>query len=448
VAQLPKTQYTKTLDGTHIAYQVVSDGPIDLIYVPSWVSHIEWAWEDPTYAHFLRRLGSFSRLIWFDKRGTGLSDRATRLPAIDQQMDDVAAVMDAVGSKRAALFGHGDGAVMCSVLAASHPERVSALIAAGCAPRFMRADDYPWGVTPEIIEIWEGRIEEDWGRQEDIPEDTAIFAPSVADDPRFRAWFAQFHRLSASPAAAIELLRIITLIDIRAVLPTISVPTLALNRTDDPLVEAAHGRYFAEHVPGATYVEIPGSDHLINVGDVDRIVDEIQQFLTGVRGPSPSERILATVMFTDIVGSTERAAELGDTRWRELLDAHDALVRRQLDRFRGQEVKTLGDGFLATFDGPARAIQCAAAIRDGVGGLGIEIRTGIHTGEVEARNHDIGGIAVHLAQRVESVAEPGEVLVSRTVVDLIAGSGIEVEDRGERELKGVPGTWRLFTVLG
>ncbi|HZM53613.1 MAG TPA: adenylate/guanylate cyclase domain-containing protein, partial [Acidimicrobiales bacterium] len=225
-------------------------------------------------------------------------------------------------------------------------------------------------------------------------------------------------------------------------------PTLALNRTDDPLVEAAHGRYFAEHVPGATYVEIPGSDHLINVGDVDRIVDEIQQFLTGVRGPSPSERILATVMFTDIVGSTERAAELGDTRWRELLDAHDALVRRQLDRFRGQEVKTLGDGFLATFDGPARAIQCAAAIRDGVGGLGIEIRTGIHTGEVEARNHDIGGIAVHLAQRVESVAEPGEVLVSRTVVDLIAGSGIEVEDRGERELKGVPGTWRLFTVLG
>jgi class 3 adenylate cyclase/alpha-beta hydrolase superfamily lysophospholipase len=441
----PKTQYAKTSDGTHIAYQVVGNGPIDLVYVPSWVSHIEWAWEDPNYAHFLTRLGSFSRLIWFDKRGTGLSDRASRLPILDEQMDDVTAVMDAVGSKRAALFGHGDGGTLCAVLAASHPERVSALIVAACSPRFVRADDYPWGVTPELMVFLEGVIEEAWGRFAET-EYVSILAPSAVDDSLFLAWFDTLTRLGASPSAAIELMRIYALGDIRAVLPTISVPTLVLQRSEDPLIEPAHGQYFAEHVPGATYVEIPGRDYLINVGDVDRMADEIQHFLTGVRGGSPAERILATVMFTDIVGSTEWAVSLGDARWRELLDAHDALIRRQLARFRGHEVKTLGDGFMATFDGPARAIECATAISDGVRGLGIEIRTGIHTGEVEVRGDDIGGIAVHLAKRVESQATPGDVLVSRTVVDLVAGSTIEFEDRGQQELKGVPGTWRLYAV--
>ncbi len=447
MTDVPKTQYTKTRDGTHIAYQVVGTGPIDLVYVPSWVSHIEWAWEEPAYARFLRRLGSFSRLIWFDKRGTGLSDRATTLPILDEQMDDVTAVMDAVGSKQAALFGHGDGGVLCAVQAASHPERVRALIVAACASRFVSADDYPWGMSPETMVFFEGVIEKAWGNFEES-EYVSILAPSVIDDSRFRAWFDTLTKLGASPSAAIELLRIFALGDIRAVLPTISVPTLVLQRTEDPLIGPAHGRYFAEHVSGATYLEIPGRDYLINVGDVDRIADEIQHFLTGVRGGSPPERILATVMFTDIVGSTERAVSLGDTRWRELLDAHDALIRRQLERFRGQEVKTLGDGFMATFDGPARTIQCAAAIRDGVRGLGIEIRTGIHTGEVEVRGDDIGGIAVHLAKRVESLAAPGDVLVSRTVVDLVAGSTIEFEDRGEHELKGVPGTWRLYAVKG
>ena len=447
MTELPKTQYTKTPDGTHIAYQVVGTGSIDLVYVPSWVSHIEWAWEDPTYAHFLRRLGSFSRLIWFDKRGTGLSDRATTLPILDQQMDDVTAVLDAVGSERAALFGHGDGGVLCTMQAASHPERVSALIVAACAPRFVWADDYPWGMTPELMAFFEGVIEEAWG-EFDQSEYISILAPSTVDDSRFRAWFDTLTKLGASPSAALELLRIFALGDIRAVLPTVSVPTLVLQRTGDPLIEAAHGRYFADHVPGARYVEIPGRDYLINVGEVDRMADEIQDFLTGVRGGSPAERILSTVMFTDIVGSTDRAVSLGDTKWRELLDAHDALIRRQLDRFRGQEVKTLGDGFMATFDGPARAIQCAASICSGVRGLGMEIRTGIHTGEVEVRGDDIGGIAVHLAKRIESLAAPGEVLVSRTVVDLVAGSVIEFEDRGEQELKGVRGSWRLYAVTG
>jgi class 3 adenylate cyclase len=444
VADSVKTQYAKSADGTHIAYQIVGDGPVDLVYAPSWVSHLDWVWEDPSYAHFLRRLGSFSRLIWFDMRGTGLSDRATTLVGLDQQLDDVTAVMDAVGSKRAALFGHGAGGVPCTMLAASHPERVSALVVTACAPRFMRADDYPWGQPPELTRFYEGVIEEGWGQ--DSPENVAILAPSAANDARFRMWFAKLAKLSASPSAAIELLRIYALADLRAVLPAVSVPTLVLQRTNDPLIEAGHGRYFADHVPGATYVEIPGDDYLINVGDVDRMANEIQQFLTGTWGGSPSERILATVMFTDIVGSTERAAELGDTRWRELLDAHDALVRRQLERFRGEEVKTLGDGFVATFDGPGRAIQCAAAIRDGVGGLGIEIRTGIHTGEIEIRGDDIGGIAVHLAQRVQGLADPSEILASSTVKDLVVGSGIEFADRGERDLKGVPGLWRLFAV--
>ncbi len=447
MTDLPKTQYTKTPDGTHIAYQVVGTGPLDLVYVPSWVSHVEWAWEDPTYAHFLRRLGSFSRLIWFDKRGTGLSDRATTLPILEEQMDDVTAVMDAVGSTQAALFGHGDGGALCAVQAASHPERVRALIVTACASRFVSADDYPWGMTPEQMAFFEGVIEEAWGNFEES-EYISILAPSAIDDSRFRAWFNTLTKLGASPSAAIELLRIFALGDIRAVLPTISVPTLVLQRTEDPLIAPAHGQYFAEHVSGATYLEIPGRDYLINVGDVDRMADEIQHFLTGVRGGSPTERILATVMFTDIVGSTDRAVSLGDNRWRELLDAHDALVRRQLERFRGNEVKTLGDGFMATFDGPARAIQCASAIRDGVRGLGIEIRTGIHAGEVEVRDDDIGGIAVHLAKRVESLASPGDVLVSRTVVDLVAGSAIDFEDRGEQQLKGVPGTWRLYAVKG
>jgi len=416
--------------------------------VASWVSHLEWAWENPTYARLLRRLGSFSRLIWFDKRGTGLSDRATTLPRSDQQMDDLSAVLDAVGSERAALFGHGDGSILCAMLAATHPERVSALVLTSCAARFMKTDDYPWGQTAVSIEFFETVIESGWGHFEDAPEFVAVLAPSAAEDPRFRAWFDRFTRLAASPSAATELLRLATLSDIRAVLPAISVPTLVIQHTDNPIIEAGHGRYLAEHIAGALYVEIPGRDYLINVGDVDRLADEIQHFLTGVKGGSPPERILATVLITDIVGSTERATALGDTRWRELLDAHDALVRRQIERFRGREVKTVGDSFVATFDGPARAIECATAVRDSIEGLDLEIRVGIHTGEIEARGDDIGGIAVHLAKRVESLADPDEILVSRTVVDLVAGSTIVFEDRGEHELKGIPGNWRLYAVQG
>ena len=440
--------YARAEDGTHLAYQVVGDGPLDLVYLPTWVSHIEWAWEEPSYARFLRRLGSFARLIWFDKRGCGLSDRATTLPTLDKQMDDVAAVMDAAGSTQAALFGMGDGAVPCTVFAASHPERVTALIAASTRPCFMAHPDYPWGSTPEMFEMWAGVVERDWSRIEDHPEDVAILAPGRADDVQFRTWFGQYARLGASPSAALEILRIISLQDIRDVLPTISVPTLLLYRTNDPVAPPEHGRYFAERVPHARYVELPGVDHVINAGDVDAFADEIEDFLTGVRRGSSADRVLATVLFSDIVGSTTRAAEIGDQRWRHTLDAHDALVRRHLGRFRGREVNTTGDGFVATFDGPARAIQCATAIRDGVQALGIEIRVGLHTGEVEVRDDDIGGIGVHIAARVSALAGANEVLVSRTVTDLVAGSGIEFADRGEQGLKGVPGAWKVFAVVG
>lgn len=444
----PPTRYAKASDGTHLAYQVVGDGPLDLVYLPTWVSHVEWAWEEPSYAHLLRRLGSFCRLIWFDKRGSGLSDRATILPTLENQMEDVMAVLDAAGSTHAALFGMGDGAVPCTVFAAAHPERVTGLIAAATRPCFLAQPDYPWGSTPGEFDVWASIVERDWICLQDHPEDVAILAPSKADDARWRSWFAQYCRLAASPSAAIEWLRVISLQDMRSVLPTLTVPTLLIYRTNDPIAPPVHGRYIADRVQSATYVELPGDDHLINAGDVDAIADEIQHFLTGARGRPSVDRVLATVLFTDIVGSTHRAAELGDERWREILDAHDALIRRQLDRFRGREVKNMGDGFLATFDGPARAIQCAIAVRDGAGALGLQVRAGLHTGEVEVRGDDIGGIAVHTGARVAGLARDGEVLVSSTVKDLVAGSGIRFDHRGEHEMKGVPGTWKLFAVAG
>jgi class 3 adenylate cyclase len=441
------TRYAKATDGTHLAYQVVGDGPIDLVYIPSWASQLEVAWEHPSYAELLGRLASFARLIWFDKRGTGLSDRATQLPTLDQQVDDVTAVMDAVRSPRAAVFGHGDGAVLCAVLAAFHPDRVRALITLGLVPRTMQAVDYPSGWTTDFLEFMLSGIENGWGGPE-MAEDLKIVAPSVASDRSFQEWYARFSRLSASPSAASELLRIASLIDIRSALGTISVPTLVLQRSGDPIAPPAVGRMCADYIAGSSYVELPGRDWLIYTSDVQRIADEIQEFLTGVRGGRSSDRVLATVLFTDIVASTERAAALGDERWRELLAAHDALVRRQLDRFRGREVNTTGDGFVATFDGPARAIQCGCAIRDGVGSLDLEVRVGLHAGEVEVSGSDVAGIAVHIAQRVQSLAAPGEVLVSRTLRDLVAGSGLRFEDRDEHRLKGVPGAWQLYSVQG
>jgi class 3 adenylate cyclase len=443
----PVTRYTKAPDGTHLAYQVVGDGPIDLVYIPSWVSQMEVAWEEPTYAELLGRLSSFARLIWFDKRGTGLSDRASSLPTLEQQVDDVTAVRDAARSIRAAVFGHGDGAVLGAVLAATHPNRVRALISLGLMPRTMQADDWPSGWTPDFLEFTLTGIELGWG-DPNVAEDLRFIAPSVADDPRFRDWFARFTRVAASPSAASELLRIASLNDIRPVLPAISVPTLVLQRTDDPIVRPETSQVCVESIPGSCYVELPGNDWLICTGDVHRLADEIQLFLTGVRGEPSADRVMATILFTDIVGSTERAADLGDRRWRELLTTHDTRARAEIERFRGRLVKSTGDGMLATFDGPGRAIRCALAIRESVRPLGIDLRAGLHTGEIEVLGDDVAGMAVHIGARVSALAGAGEVLVSSTVKDLVAGSGIEFEDRGDHELKGVPGTWKLYAVGG
>jgi class 3 adenylate cyclase len=400
-------------------------------------------WQDPSLAHFLERLTSFSRLILIDKRGTGLSDPVSldRLPTLEQRVDDVRAVMDAVGSDRAALLGISEGGPMNILFAATYPERTAALVLYGSFARLMRDEDYPFGLPPDAIERTWPSIAEDWGRAAALE----LLAPSRAQDDQLRAWWARYQRLSASPGAAVGLLRMAAGIDVRPILPVIRVPTLVLHRRER-FVLPANGRYLAEHIPGARFVELPGDDHLYFVGENDALADEIEEFLTGARPLPEPDRVLATVLFTDIVASTERAAALGDRRWRQLLASHNALVRRELVRFRGREVKTVGDGFLATFDGPARAIRCACAIRDGVRALGLEIRAGLHTGECELMGDDVGGIAVHISARVVGSAAAGEVLVSSTVKDLVAGSGLRFVARGTHHLHGVPGEWRLFAV--
>lgn len=439
----PVTRYARSGD-VNIAYQVAGDGPRDLVYVMGWVSHLDLFWEDPSYARFLNRLASFSRLILFDKRGTGLSDRVSisDLPTLEQRMDDVRAVMDAAGSDQAALFGVSEGGPMSALFAATYPDRTTALILYGTYAKRVWAPDYPWAPTPEAREAFYQTIREAWGGEVDL----ATMAPSKSHDPRFKEWWAKYLRTSASPGAALALATMNTQIDIRHVLPAIRVLTLVLHRRGDRDMNIAEGRYLAEHIPGARFVELPGEDHIPWVGDQDALLDDVEEFLTGVRrGPEP-DRVLATVMFLDVVGSTERAAELGDRRWRELLEAYYALVRKELGRHRGQEISTAGDGFLATFDGPARAVRCAVAACEAVKPLGIEIRAGLHTGEVEMMGENIGGIAVHIGARVGALAGPREVLVSSTVKDLVAGSGIEFQDRGVHTLKGVPGEWRLFRV--
>jgi pimeloyl-ACP methyl ester carboxylesterase len=438
---IPETKYAKS-GSVNVAYQVIGDTPLDLVLVPGWVSNLECFWEEPSLERFLRRLASFSRLILFDKRGTGLSDRVTESPTLEERMDDVRAVMDAVGSERAAILGVSEGGPMCVLFAATYPERTESIVMIGSYARRFRAPDYPWGPTPEEHEAFYETLQREWGR----PVGLEARAPSVAQDERFRQWWARLLRMSASPSTAESLARMNAQIDIRHVLPTIRVPTLILHRTGDRVLDAGGSRYMGERIPGAKYVELPGMDHLPWVGNSDAILDEVEDFLTGGRrGPEP-DRVLSTVMFTDIVGSTERAAELGDRRWRDLLESHRAVVRRELSRFRGREVETVGDGFLATFDGPARAIKCACTIRDAVQQLGLTIRAGLHTGECELRGDSLGGIALHIGARVAANAGPNEVLVSSTVKDLVAGSGICFDDAGIHVLKGVPGEWRLFGV--
>jgi pimeloyl-ACP methyl ester carboxylesterase len=437
---LPETRYAKSGD-LSIAYQVVGEGAIDLVYVSGWVSNLELTWDEPRYERFLRRLASFSRLIVFDKRGTGLSDPVPldALPTLEQRMDDVRAVMDAVGSERAAVFGNSEGGQMSVMFAATYPERTTALVTQGAFAKRLRSPDYPWAPTPEAREREIQDIEASWA---DL--DVTTLAPS--GDEAFKRRLATYFRRSASPAVGGAFLRMNTQTDIRAVLPTIRVPTLVVHRTGDLDVNVEEGRWIASQIPEARFVELPGRDHVPWVGNQDEVLDEIEEFLTGVRPAPEPDRILATVLFTDIAGSTARAAELGDQRWRELLDLHHSAVRRELDRFRGKEVDTAGDGFLATFDGPARAVRCAWAMRAAVDSLGLAVRAGLHTGEIEVRNGGVAGIAVHTGARVAATAAPNEILVSRTVRDLVAGSGIEFDDRGVHEFKGVPGEWEVYAV--
>jgi class 3 adenylate cyclase len=435
-------RYAVSSDGTHIAYSITGDGPADLLYVPTWISHIEVLWEHPIVAQYFERLASFSRLIMFDRRGTGLSDPIARPAMLEEQMDDVLAVMDAAGSERAGVFAQLEGGAMAMLFAATHPNRTTALALYATFARTLCSEDIPWASDPAEREARGEEFLEGWG---DGRRWTQL-APSMANDASFRAWYARLERHAASPGVARAMFQSIAHTDVRDILPSIRVPTLVMHRAGDPFLDPRHSRYIAERIPGARLVELPGKENLILAGDTDEMLDETEEFFTGARPVRQPDRILATVMFTDIVDSTRRADALGDRKWRDVLERHDELVRGQLQRFQGREVKNTGDGFLATFDGPARAIRCATAITESVRQLGIEIRAGLHTGECELRGDDVAGMAVHIGARVGATAQAGEVLVSSTVKDLVVGSGIEFADRGERELKGVPGEWRLFAV--
>jgi len=437
----PVTKFTQSGDAS-IAYQVLGQGPLDLIIVPGWVSHLEQAWEDPSYARFLERLASFSRLILFDKRGTGLSDRITGIPTLEQRMDDVRAVMDAVGSQRAALFGVSEGGSMSVLFAATYPQRTSALVLYGAIAKGWLVDEVSGTLTSEQDEADDDKYRKEWGG----PVGIETMAPSLARDERFRQWYAKFLRLSAGPTTVINLRRMYGQIDVSAILPSIHIPTLVLHRTADLAIEVEQGRYLAGHIPGARLVELAGEDHLWWVGDTEAIVNQVAEFLTGEQQAMEPDRVLATVLFTDMVDSTRRAAEMGDRRWRDLLGSHHAMLSKEISRFRGRYVESTGDGCLATFDGPARAIRCALALSDESRHMGLEIRAGLHTGEIELMGPRIGGIAVHIAARVLAHARANEVWLSRTVKDLVAGSGFEFSEQGDFSLKGVPGEWRLFSL--
>jgi pimeloyl-ACP methyl ester carboxylesterase/class 3 adenylate cyclase len=443
VTDAPKVHYVTVDDGAHIAYQVVGSGPRDLVYIPGWVSNLDLAWENPIQAAFFDRLASFSRLILLDKRGTGLSDPVPRdcPPTLERRMDDVRAVMDAVKSSQAAFFGGSEGGPMSILFAATYPGRAVALVLYGSYARRMWAPDYPFGRTEAEFAEQVRLVEEHWGEAPLMDR----LLPGLAQFPEMVAQWGRFERLSATPATAGALIGMAAECDVRAVLPTVAVPTLVLHRAADRFVPIEHGRYLAEHIPGARLVELPGDDH-IPWDITDRFADEIEVFVTGEQPLPQEDRQLATVLFTDIVASTDQAAQAGDQRWRQILDELDAIVARQVQRFRGRLVKSTGDGHLATFDGPGRAIGCAAALHQAVYRLGIQMRSGLHTGEIELRGEDVGGIAVHVAARVLGYAGPGETLVSAAVPPLVLGSGIEFDDRGEHELKGVPGTWRLLAV--
>lgn len=441
---MPEVRYARSGD-VHVAYQVVGDGPVDIVFVAGFLTHLPLLWEYPGYRRFVERLGSFARVLLFDKRGMGLSDRV-QVGTLEERMDDVRAVMDAAGSERAALLGVSEGGPMSLLFAATYPERTTALLLCGAEIREETTDDWPWGeATRQEFEEFIPTMIAGWGSRSLRAEHYAPDLP--AEDVRqFEDWSRRLLVEAASPGAVDAFVRMAFEIDVRDVLPSIDVPTLIVHREGDRICHVENARYTAARVSGAHYVELPGANHIPWVGEGEEIAAEIQEFLTGVReAPEPS-RVLATVLFTDLVGSTGRAVELGDARWRDLLERHNTAIRRELERFRGREIDTAGDGFLAAFDGPARAIRCAQAIREAVAGLDLELRAGIHTGECEVIGGKLAGIAVHVGARVASQAQAGEILASSTVKDLVAGSAIRFEERGPTTLEGVPGEWRLFAV--
>lgn len=437
----PETHFAQN-GSVNIAYQIFGDGPRDLIIIPGWVSNLDIFWEEPTAARFFLALSRFSRVILIDRRGTGLSDRVAP-PTLEEQIDDVVAVMNAVDSERATLLGYSEGGCMCALFAAAHPGRTTSLVLIGCYARWIASDDYPFGVAREEAEGWITQVEREWGG----PIAIDVLAPTLAENAKFRHWLAKFFRSSASKADAVALLRMNMGIDLRAVLPSIHTPTLVLQAKYDRTTPPEAGRDLARRIPGAKLVELDTSDHLPYVGCPDEIVNEIQHFWSAKPRTAVTNRVLNTVLFTDIVDSTRLAAKMGDERWHDLLEEHHSAVRQELEIFRGREVKTTGDGFHAMFDGPARGIQCALSIREATRQLGLTLRMGMHTGECEVRGDSLEGLAIHIAARVAGMASGDEILVSRTVKDLVAGSGIELEDFGTHSLKGVPDEHQLFKVM-
>jgi class 3 adenylate cyclase len=437
----PRTEYAQSRDGVFIAYQAVGDGPRDLVYVPQSFSALEVFWEHPTVSRFFDRLAALGRLILFDRRGSGMSDRAGPPATLEEQVDDVRAVLDAAGSERASLFAIMEGGPMAMLAAASMPERVEALVLYATFAKTTWAEDYAFARTHQERDESMAIFFEHWG---DGTFATEVFAPGLRDDPTLGEWLGRLQRLGMGRGDAAANARLNGHLDLRHLLGSIRVPTLLLHRTGDTGFDIRHMRYLEEHIPDARLVELPGGQTLPFLGDTEALLGEIEEFLTGDRRMPDTDRVLATVLFTDIVGSTERAAALGDEPWRDLLSAHDRVVRTSLSRHRGREVKSVGDGFLATFDGPARAVRAAQSMAEGVDGLGLRLRAGLHCGEIEMIGEDVGGLAVHIAARVMSEAQPGEVLVSGTVKDLVVGSGLEFEERGRRVLRGVPGEWALW----
>jgi len=446
--EAPETRYVKTPDGAHIAYQVFGDGPFDLVYVPGFASNVEYMWRVEPFARGLRRLGSFARVVVFDRRGTGLSDRIdeTNLPTLEARMDDIRAVMDAAAVERAALFGSEDGALLCAVFAAAHPSRVFACVLHGTGARGLRAPDYPWEWSAQQWDEYLGAIDRHWGTQDMADRLAASSYPSHAADAGFRRELASFLRFSASPGAALVFETLYRDVDIRDVLPAIQVPVLVAHRVDDMEEPIECARHLAANIPGARLLELPGADHFPFSGNQDELFDPVERFFAAAHGAEVDfDRVLATVLFTDVVASTEAAARMGDRAWRDLIATHHQRVRSLLGRFRGREVDVAGDGFFAVFDGPARAVRCGLTICDDAGALGFDVRVGVHTGEVELDGAAVRGLAVHIGARVAAEAEPGDVLVTSTVRDLVVGSGLVFADRGRRSLKGVPGEWDTYS---